>query len=216
MATKQSDEYKNQNPAQGSIPKPSRREKAASGKGSASRGKKAAGVADNSNQASNARKYVAAIAAIIILIIFAGAIVYDLNSQPAAPAVSLSTFENSFNSANAIGVYATYTTNQSYGPTVECSVLLTEEIAGNSQIHKKYDQIHYFIINQTACTSSTLGPNATTSVGSIANCTAFSATHPSIFVNYSRFTKTVITKDYLYFYGNATTMPLCGITSQLS
>jgi len=168
------------------------------------------------DKADNTRKYVAVIAAIIIIFIFAGAIVYGVRSQPPQSSASLSTFESNFNAANAIGVYATYNTNSSYASAIECSVQLTEAIAGNSPIHKTYDQIHYFIINQTSCTSATLGPNATTSVGPISNCTAFSATHPSIFVNYSTVSKTVITPKALYFYGNSTHLMQCGIASQVS
>jgi hypothetical protein len=72
------------------------------------------------------------------------------------------------------------------------------------------------VINQTSCTSATLGPNATTTVGAIGNCTAFSDSHPSIFVNYSTFTKTVVNPDALYFYGNSTSLLECGIASQIS
>jgi len=165
----------------------------------------------------NSKKYIAIIGAIIIVIIFAGAIVFGLKSQaPPSPQASLSAFEHNFESANTIGVYATYTTNASFSDVIGCSTALVEAIAGKSAIHKSYSQIHYFVINQTSCTSATLGPNATTSVGTIGNCTAFSTSHPSIFVNYSTFTKTLIKPDALYFYGNSTSLLECGIASQIS
>ncbi len=164
----------------------------------------------------NTRKYVAIIAAIIILLIFAGAIVYGLRPQAPSPQASLSTFEHNFDTANAIGVYSTYSTNASFAPVVGCSTAIVEAIAGRSPIHKSYNQIHYFVINQTSCTSAVLGPNATTNVTSINNCLAFSKSHPSIFVNYSTFTKTVINPDSLYFYGNNTSLLECGIATEFS
>jgi hypothetical protein len=170
----------------------------------------------NSGSVDNTKKYVAVIAAVVIILIFAGAIVYGLRSQPPSQQASLSTFESNFEAANAVGIYSTYGDNTSFASVVGCSTALIEAIAGKSYIHKSFNQIHYFIINQTSCTYATLGPNATTNTGSISNCTAFSETHPSIFLNYSTHTKTIVTKNALYFYGNYTSMLECGITSQIS
>lgn len=170
----------------------------------------------NAAETNNTRKYVGVIAAIIIVIIFAGAIVYGLRASAPSPQASLSEFEANFNSANTVGVYVTYSTNASFAPAIGCSTVLVQAITGKSSIHKSYNSIHFFVINQTSCTYATLGPNATSLVGSISNCTAFASTHPSIFVNYSSHTKTSITKNALYFYGNVTGLSECGISSEIS
>jgi hypothetical protein len=172
--------------------------------------------AKSNGDTDNTKKYEAVIAAIIIILIFAGAIVYGIRSQPPTQQANFSTFESNFEAANAIGIYSTYNTNASFASVVGCSTAIIEAITGKSTLHKSYDQIHDFIINQTSCTYATLGPNATTSTGSISNCMAFSKTHPSIFLNYSNSTRTIITKNALYFYGNYTSMLECGIASQIS
>ncbi|MCL5405063.1 MAG: hypothetical protein M1125_04505 [Candidatus Marsarchaeota archaeon] len=176
--------------------------------------KKAAATTEEP-EVSDSKKYVVIVAIIIILIIFAGAIVYSLRVSKPAPA-SFSEFQKNFESANAIGVYASYTDNTSFSSTVACSTALIEAITGDSAMHKSPGQIHFFILNSTACTYSVLGPNATSYTSTVANCTAFSTTHPSIFINYSAYARTVITPNAIYVYGNSTSLAECGIASEIS
>ncbi len=161
------------------------------------------------------KKYVAVIAIIVIIIIFAGAIVYGVRTTKPATA-TLSQFESHFEAANAIGIYAIYTNNASFASAIGCSTSLTEAITEPGAMHKNPEQIHYFILNSTACTYSVLGPNATTITTSIDNCTSFAASHPSIFINYSNISRTTITNDSIYISGNESFLSICGIANEIS
>ena len=169
-------------------------------------------------QASQGRKYAAAIGLVIIVIAIAGAIVYGYvpknNSQ-----AGISLFLNNFKSSGLVGIYVTANNSTELSPAIGCSTALIESILESKTLHRNSDTIYFFVLNSTSCTYlDGLGSaaKAYNTTASVAQCMNFSYTHPSIFINYSSANRTIIKPDSLYVEGDSGFLAECGISSEIS
>ena len=175
---------------------------------------KAKGVPEPENQSNI--KYIAAFGIIIIVLAFAGAIVYGLgNSSAQTP---FSTFQNNFNTANAVNIYIVGNNGTAISSTSGCATAIIQAIEFNATHRRNSSTISFFALNQTECVYlSGLGEAAKNYTYSSASaCIKQSASKPSIFINYSTINSTVIKPDAFYLSGNARYLAECGIASEIS
>lgn len=158
-------------------------------------------------------KYMAAIGIVIIVAAIAGALVYGL--KPTQPS-SIGQFQHALMAANTIGIYVGDFNQSGYPPADGCANNLIEVMVASVQHHRVPGSINFFVINQTSCLySHGLGSTINTTTMNATQCMGFSATEPSIFVNYSTVNSTMVKGNVLYVSGDLKFLSECGVASEL-
>ncbi len=175
--------------------------------------RKAEPKAAKAEQVPAKTKYIAGIGLAVIILAIAGALFYGL--QPSQPS-SIGAFQASFLSANTIGIYVGDFNATGYPPADGCANNLIETAVANAQHHRAPGSINFFVVNTTSCSySHGLGGTVNTSVINVTQCLGFSATEPSIFINYSTTNSTLVRDGVLYISGTLKFLSECGIASEI-
>ncbi|MCL5092489.1 MAG: hypothetical protein M1364_02395 [Candidatus Marsarchaeota archaeon] len=161
-------------------------------------------------------KYIAAFGIIIIVLAFAGAIVYGVSNSNAQTPFSV--FQKNFNTANAVNIYIVGNNGTAISSTSGCATAIIQAIEFNATHRRNSSTISFFALNQTGCVYlSGLGKAAKNYTYSSASaCIKQSASKPSIFINYSVSNSTVIKPDTFYLSGDARYLAECGISGEIS
>jgi hypothetical protein len=142
----------------------------------------------------------------MILVAVVIGIIYDVLSSQVT---SFATFKANFNAAKQIGIYVQDYNGITFAATESCSTQLIQvlSIAGRSA-----NSINFFVLANESCTfSSGLSAPINYQNASTQNCLNFSASNPSIFINYSSTNATVVKPNTLYFMGDPKFLEECGI-----
>ena len=187
-------------------------------KGANAKSKHSSGNVQESAESGNPPniKYVAAVGIIVIVLAFAGAIVYGVGRS--SPQTPFSVFQKNFNTANEVNIYIVGNNGTAISSTSGCATAIIQTIEFNATHHRNPNTISFFALNQTGCVYlSGLGHAAKNyTYASASACIQQSSSKPSIFINYSISNSTVIKPNAFYLSGDARYLVECGIASEIS
>ncbi|MGC8651660.1 MAG: hypothetical protein ACP5UH_00185 [Candidatus Micrarchaeia archaeon] len=169
-----------------------------------------AGAAARQAEKGNAAAYyaIAALVALDLLLFF----YHPSTGQP------FYTFESNFHSAKSVAIYMTAYNGTVFASTEPCATSIVENIVSSAKYHRNASTIDFFVINQTACftSSKALGEASNSTQLPVSECINVSKSMPSVFINYSSVNSTIITPDKLVMQGDAAFLGECGIAPALS
>ena len=99
------------------------------------------------NKTEGSNKVIVAAIVIVVIAIWAEAILLSNSSAP-----TFQSFKNSFESSSNVIVYSVYNNSTSYVSTYGCASVLLQRLEESPAIRKNVSNISFYIVNQTRCT----------------------------------------------------------------